>query len=107
MSLGIDPIDIEIKSKDPGVKLHYAHRVFPTRGFDGLSREEKMRLALDAAEGGDASRMALRLSAAELLAKKEDRDHLRWLLKLPEEFLDTPLDVFRVWLGKGSRASAR
>jgi hypothetical protein len=99
---GTDPIDIEIKSKDPGLKFHYAHRVFPITGFDGLSREEKMRLALDAAEGGYASKMALRLQTAELLARSEDRDRMHYRLRLPEGFLDSPLDVFRIWLGRGS-----
>jgi hypothetical protein len=101
--LGIDPVDIEIRSKDPGLKLHYGHRVFPAKGFDTLSREEKVRLALDAVEGGDASRMALRLRTAELLAKSEDRDGFLYRLRLPEDFLDSPLIVFRVWLGRGSR----
>lgn len=100
---GIDPIDIEVRPKDPGLKLHYAHRVFPAKGFDSLSREEKMRLALDAAQGGDASKMALRLRTAELLGKSESRDRVDYRVRLPEGFLDSPLDVFRVWLGKGSR----
>jgi hypothetical protein len=103
--LGSGPVDIEIKSKDSGLTLHYGHRVYPSRGFDSLSRDEKMRLALDAAEGGYASKMALRLRTADLLAKSEDRDRLLYRLRLPEDFLDSPLDVFRIWLGKGSQPS--
>ncbi len=104
-SFGTDPIDIELKPKDPGLRLIYSHRVFPSRGFDSLSGNEKMRLALDAAEGGDASKMALRLRTAEILAKSEERGRLVYRVRLPEAFLDSPLDVFRVWLGKGSRPS--
>ena len=104
-SYGTDPIDIEIKPKDPGLRLLYSHRVFPSRGFDSLSRDEKMRLALDAAEGGYASKMALRLRAAEVLAKSEDSGSLQFRLRLPEVFLDSPLDVFRVWLGKGEQGT--
>ncbi|OGD18655.1 MAG: hypothetical protein A2W03_08660 [Candidatus Aminicenantes bacterium RBG_16_63_16] len=100
---GSDPIDIEIKSKDPGLRLIYSHRAFSSRGFDSLSRDEKMRLALDAAEGGDASKMVLRLQTAEILAKSEDNDRVQYRMRLPEIFLDSPLDVFRVWPGKGSR----
>lgn len=62
-----------------------------------------MRLALDAAEGGYASRMALRLRTAELVPKSEDRERTVYRLRLPERFIDSPLDVSRVWLGKGSR----
>jgi hypothetical protein len=104
-NFGTDPIDIEIKSKDPGLKLHYAHRIFPTTGFDGLSREEKMRLALDAAEGGNASRLALRLQPAEVISKSENPDGVLYRLRLPKEFLDSPLDVFRIWLGRDGTPS--
>jgi len=100
---GSDPINIEIRSKDPRLRLHYGHRAFASRGFDSLSRDEKMRLALDAAEGGDASKMALRLRTAEVLAKSEDGDRVQYRLRLPEIFLDSPLDVIRVWPGKGNR----
>lgn len=102
---GSGPIDIEIKSKDPGLRFLYGHRAFPSRGYDNLSRDEKMRLALDAAEGGYASRMALSLRTAVLIAKSEDRDRMLYRLRLPEGFVNSPLDVFRVWLGKGSRPS--
>ena len=102
---GTDPIDIEIRPKDPGLRLVYSHRVYPLRGFDSLSREEKMRLALDAIEGGYASKMALRLRTAEILAKSEDGGRVQYRLKLPEGFLDSPLDVFRVWLGKGDQGT--
>jgi hypothetical protein len=100
---GTDPIDIEIKPKDPGLRLHYSHRVFPSRGFDSLGRDDKTRLVLDAAQGGFASKLALRLRTAEILARSEDDDSVRYRLKLPEVFLDTPLDIFRIWPGKGSR----
>ncbi len=100
---GTDPIDIEIRSKDPEVRLYYSHRVFPFRGFASLSEDDKMRLALDAAEGGDASKMALRLRKAEVLGKAEVGGSVQYRLRLPEGFLDSPLDVFRIWLGQGSR----
>jgi hypothetical protein len=100
---GTDPIDIEIRSKDPGVTLHYSHRVFPFRGFASLSEDDKMRLALDAAEGGDASKMVLRLRKAEVLGKSEAGGSVQYRLRLPEGFLDSPLDVFRIWLGQGSQ----
>jgi hypothetical protein len=104
-SYGTDPIDIEITPKDPGLRLLYSHRVYPLRGFDSLSREEKIRLALDAVEGGYASKMALRLRTAEILAKSEDGSHVRYRLRLPEGFLDSPLDVFRIWQGKGDEGT--
>jgi hypothetical protein len=102
---GTDPIDIEIKPKDPGLRIFYSHRVYPLRGFDSLNREEKLRLALDAVEGGYASKMALRLRTAELLANSEDSSHVRYRVKLPEGFLDSSLDVFRIWQGKGSQGT--
>ena len=103
--LGSGPIDIEIKPKDPALQLHYGRRAFPSRGFEQLSRDEKMRLALDAAEGGYASGMVLRLRTAELIAKSEDRVRTVYRLKLPDGFSGFPLEVFRVWLGKGGRGA--
>lgn len=100
---GTDPIDIEIRSKDPALRLFYSHRVFPLRGFSQLGQEDKMRLVLDAAEGGHASRMAMGLRPAEVIAKSEDSGRLLYRLKLPGSFREAPLEVFRVWLAKDSR----
>lgn len=99
------PIDIEIKPKDPALRLYYGRRVFPARGFEHLGREEKMRLALDAAEGGYASRMALSARPIELLAKFEDRQRVQFRLRLPEDMKNSPLEIFRVWIGRGERGS--
>jgi hypothetical protein len=103
--MGNDPIDIEIRSKNPGLQLHYGRRVFPSRGFEHLGREEKMRLALDAAEGGYASKMTLSPQAADVVSKSENRDGTVYRLNLPGNFLGSPLEVFRVWRGKGSRGA--
>ena len=103
--LGSGPIDIEVKSGNPDLKLYYGRRAFPSRGFEQLGREEKMRLALDAAEEGYASKMALNPQTAEYVAKSEGKDRIEYRLKLPATFLGLPLEVFRVWLGKGSRGA--
>ncbi|MDD8015439.1 MAG: hypothetical protein PHX45_07070, partial [Acidobacteriota bacterium] len=83
--------------------LYYGHRVFPSRGFEYLDPDEKARLALDAAEGGYASQMTLGPRTAEITEKSESRDRATYRLKLPADFQGSPLDVFRVWLGKGGR----
>lgn len=99
------PIDIEIRPRDPALRLYYGRRVFPAKGFEHLGREEKMRLALDAAEGGYASRLALSPRPVELAAESEDRVRFHYRLKLPDGMKDSPLEVFRVWMGRGERGS--
>ena len=101
--LGTDPLDIEIRPKDPGLRLLYAHRLLPARGFGSLAAEDKMRLAIDAAHDGEASRLALRLRQAEVLAKTEAGGRILYRIRLPEAFMDTPLEVYRVWLPRGNR----
>jgi len=101
--LGSRPVDIEIRPRDPGLRLYYGHRVFPSLGFEYLDPDEKARLALDAAEGGYASQMTLGPRTAEITEKSESRDRATYRLKLPADFQGSPLDVFRVWLGKGGR----
>jgi len=101
--LGGRPLDIEMKSKVPGLRLYYGHRVFPSRGFEHLSRDEKFQLALDAAEEGNASRMILSPRTAEVIGKSETEGRALYRLKLPPDFQRFPLEIFRVWLGKGGR----
>jgi hypothetical protein len=101
--LGSGPVEIEIRSREPGVTLYYGRRVFAGRGLEQLNAGEKMKLALDAAGNGYASRIALRLHPAGPVARSEDRDKIVFRLDLSADFRNSPLEVFRVWLGKGSR----
>ena len=98
--LGRGPIDIEIKSRNPEVRLHYGRRVFPGRDFEQFSPAEKKRLAVDAAGDGYASRMALRLRSAGPISQSDDRDRIVFRMNLPKDLARSPLDVFRVWTAK-------
>ena len=102
---GSGPVEIEIRSRNPGVTLHYGRRVFPGRGLEPVSPDEKKKLALDAAGDGYVSRMVLRLRPAGPITRSEDRDKVVFRLNLPEEFRRSPLELFRVWIGKRGRAS--
>lgn len=101
--LGRGPVEIEIKSKDPEVRLYYGRRVILGSGFEQSNPEDRKRVALDAAGEGYASRMTLRLRASGPIAQSEERDKIVFRLNLPEDLSRSPLDVFRVWLGKRGR----
>jgi VWFA-related protein len=90
--------DITIKSKRKDIFIHSLRSLEKTKTYQEMNRAEKEILALNLISQNPLMKSKLSCQPARVTQIKKHKNSIVYEILLPKEFLNQPLDVYKVWV---------